>query len=56
MFEQHNKPADQLALFGFAQAFYLLRDILNIGGSQIARAQQRRLLVGPGLVVLIIQR
>ena len=51
MQEKHGQPADQFALLAFAHTFYFPGDVLDICGGQLPGAQQRRLLVGPGVEV-----
>jgi hypothetical protein len=37
-------------------AFKLLRDLLNVGGGQIPRAQQGGLLIGPSVKIGFVER
>src|SRR5271170_8159532 len=52
--EQRRQAADELALFGAAEPFELLGDVLDVRPRYFASAQERGLLVGPGIEVAIV--
>lgn len=52
--QQNREAIDKLALFGFAHAFDFLGDMKNIRLRELARTQQGRLLVGPGIKVAFV--
>jgi hypothetical protein len=54
MNQQYNKAALDLATVAAAQAFDLLRYIGGIDRGELARAQQARLLGGPGIEIFLI--
>src|SRR5271156_1624867 len=52
--EQRRQAAHELALFGAAEPFELLGDVLEVRPRYFASAQERGLLVGPGVEVAIV--
>src|SRR5271169_6226648 len=52
--EQRRQAAHELALFGAAEPFELLGDVLDVRPRYFASAQERGLLVGPGVEVAIV--
>ena len=51
---QDREAIDKLALLGFAHAFDFLGDMKDIRLRELARTQQGRLLVGPGIKVAFV--
>src|ERR1700733_2699847 len=52
--EQRRQAAHELPLFGAAEPFELLGDVLDVRPRYFASAQERGLLVGPGVEVAIV--
>src|SRR5271169_6135829 len=52
--EQRRQAAHELPLFGAAEPFELLGDVLDVRSRYFASAQERGLLVGPGVEVAIV--
>ena len=51
MKKQDREATDELALFGFAHALDFLGDVRKVSLRELAGAQQRRLLIRPGVEI-----
>lgn len=49
------QAARQLALLGLAHALDFLRNVLDVGLRELALAQERRLLIGPGVEIVVVE-
>jgi hypothetical protein len=55
MQQQDPKATGEFALFASAHAFDFLGDVGEVRSRHLSAAQQRRLLIGPGIEITIIQ-
>jgi hypothetical protein len=53
--QQDAQPADQLPLFAASHAFDFFDNIVDVGMVELAVAQQRGLLVGPGVEIAVVE-